>query len=232
MGVHSPLVRTLPFIDQMAIYNSVNFNSYTIDTTLVNSAIAVFVCPSDAAPLPARGMTNYAVNGGVAGLVNAPFSWSPQQPFIGFQQVTDGLSATALASEWLTGVSPNTRDATRSVFGTPSPLLKVSEFETFVENCRALDPATATLNGTIKGHGWANPGFGLTMYNHAITPNGRTCTNGTLTLQGAWTASSSHGGQVTTVFADGHVKTLRATIHRNAWRAIGTMNGGEVVDDD
>lgn len=175
-------------------------------------------------------MTNYALNGGTATTGNGPFSWSPRLSFIGYQHITDGLSTTALASEWLTGVPYRIRDPKRSVFQTDVPHIKASDFGLFLEECRSLDPWTGTVNGITKGHPWAKPGFGLTLYNHALLPDENSCTNGTLTLQGAWSAASGHNGGVNVAFADAHVSYMKKSLSRPFWSALGTMNGQEVTD--
>jgi hypothetical protein len=35
---------------------------------------------------------------------------------------------------------------------------------------------------------------------------------------------------VNCLFADGHVSFIKQSININVWRAIGTRNGGEVID--
>jgi prepilin-type processing-associated H-X9-DG protein len=43
-------------------------------------------------------------------------------------------------------------------------------------------------------------------------------------------AISYHTGGVNTLFMDGSVKFVANSIDRDTWRALGTRNGGEVVD--
>jgi prepilin-type N-terminal cleavage/methylation domain-containing protein/prepilin-type processing-associated H-X9-DG protein len=49
---------------------------------------------------------------------------------------------------------------------------------------------------------------------------------------GAITARSYHSGGVNALFADGSVKFIKSTIDGNTWRALGTINGSEVVGAD
>jgi prepilin-type processing-associated H-X9-DG protein len=49
---------------------------------------------------------------------------------------------------------------------------------------------------------------------------------------GAITARSYHPGGVNALFADGSVKFIKSTIDGNTWRALGTINGGEVLSAD
>jgi len=227
---HSPYVRILPFIDQLPLYNSINFESNVESGTLGFVSLSVFICPSDGSSWRLPAMTNYGLNGGIDDLPNAPFTCSSSFEFVSYQHITDGSSTTAIAAEWLTGVPYEIRDARRSVFQTDSPLIKPSEFSRFTALCRDLDTLRAPVNGIIKGHTWANPGFGTTLYNHALLPGEHTCTNGTLALQGAWTASSLHSGGINTAFADCHIEFKKTSMSRRYWLAIGTMNGQEMTD--
>jgi prepilin-type processing-associated H-X9-DG protein len=227
----SPLARILPFVDQVGLYNAMNFNAPDLNSTIAKTSLSVFLCSSDAfPPWRAPGMTNYSVNVDTAGLGNAPFSYGNGLNFVGFQNITDGLSSTALAAEWLTGTPHRIRDATRSVFQTESPLTSEVQFPEFTAQCRDLDASTATISAVIKGQSWAHHGFGVTLYNHALPPNQHSCTNGTLTVQGAWTAGSSHNAGASVSFVDGHVQFINSSINVMAWSAIGTMNGQEVTE--
>lgn len=230
MGVYSPLARILPFVGELPLYNSLNFNGSASNRTVTGTALEIFTCPSDSGPFRVGGMTNYVLNGGTANLGNAPFSWHPSLPSVGFEQITDGLSTTALASECLTGVPYRIRDSRRSVFQTEPAMIRPGEFPIFVDQCHGLDGVSARINGITKGASWATPGFGVTLYNHALTPDDHSCTNGTLTLQGAWTASSGHNGGVNVAFADGRVAYQTGAIGGALWLALGTMNGQEVTD--
>jgi prepilin-type processing-associated H-X9-DG protein len=51
-------------------------------------------------------------------------------------------------------------------------------------------------------------------------------------VYGALTARSYHPGGVNTLFADGSVKFIKSTVNANAWRALGTVQGGEIVSAD
>ena len=44
------------------------------------------------------------------------------------------------------------------------------------------------------------------------------------------TARSYHPGGVNTLFMDGSVRSVTNSIPQATWRALGTRNGGEVVD--
>jgi prepilin-type N-terminal cleavage/methylation domain-containing protein/prepilin-type processing-associated H-X9-DG protein len=225
---HSPLARVLPFLDQVPLYNSINFNSPDRNATIAKTSLSVFICGSDGSSTRLPSMTNYGLNAGTAGLGNAPFADGFHS--VGFQNVTDGLSSTALAAEWLSGTPHRIRDPVRSVFQTTFPLINSGQFPKFAVECRDLDALTATLGFVTKGESWSENGFGVTLYNHALPPNEHSCTNGTLTVQGAWTAASSHSVGANISFIDGHVQFIRSSISDRTWSAIGTMNGQEVIE--
>jgi prepilin-type processing-associated H-X9-DG protein len=74
-------------------------------------------------------------------------------------------------------------------------------------------------------------------YHHISPPNSKSC-KADGSFSDAWNsgwsiaASSFHPGGVNVAFMDGSVKFIRSTINRDAWRAIGTKAGGEIVSAD
>ena len=48
----------------------------------------------------------------------------------------------------------------------------------------------------------------------------------------AFTARSYHPGGVNVGFADGSVKFVRDSVNGYTWRALGTLQGGEVISAD
>ena len=74
--------------------------------------------------------------------------------------------------------------------------------------------------------------LGSTLYNHMLTPNGKSCKNGSGLVNGAYTASGYHFGGVNVLYCDGRVIFTRDTVAKEVWRAISTRQGGEVVSED
>ncbi len=46
------------------------------------------------------------------------------------------------------------------------------------------------------------------------------------------TASSRHSGSVNVCMMDGSVKSIKSTVARNIWAALGTNSGSEVISAD
>lgn len=89
-------VSILPFIDQAPLYKKMDWNSHSIDRELVDTALAVYRCPSDASPPtnPLRecyGTSNYAGNFGTV----APPRWLAG----GMNSVWPGEAATPTKSD-------------------------------------------------------------------------------------------------------------------------------------
>jgi prepilin-type N-terminal cleavage/methylation domain-containing protein/prepilin-type processing-associated H-X9-DG protein len=49
---------------------------------------------------------------------------------------------------------------------------------------------------------------------------------------GAFTSKSYHPGGVNSLFGDGSVHFVKSTVNGNIWRALGTIQGGEVISSD
>jgi prepilin-type processing-associated H-X9-DG protein len=62
-------------------------------------------------------------------------------------------------------------------------------------------------------------------------PTGRPLFAGEPTFA-AITARSYHPGGVNALLGDGSVRFVKSTIDGNAWRALGTIRGGEVISSD
>ncbi len=236
---YSPHAALLPHLDRAPLYNALNFQIHEALATFENltaqeTVISTFLCPTDFGPPDLKGGTNYAGNNGVGfdqtGVyLNGPFC-SPSSSAISPRHVTDGASTTAAMAEWLLGAPYGTRDSRRTTF-QPQVVSGPGAFERFYKGCHDIDVRNAPLSGVIKGSNWLQGGFGSTAYNHALLMNDHSCSNGGGLAEGAWTAGSQHSGGLNILFVDGHVSFLKDTISLPAWRAIGTMNGKEIISD-
>lgn len=232
----------LPMLEESALFNSVNFvspapslKSFHANRTVASTHLSVFLCPSDSIPDTSEGGSNYGANWG-AGFGeygaenNGPFASPGNIPTIGLQQVIDGTSQTAGVAEFCRGHNTST-DPLRVVYRAPK-LVGRNKSELFAAGCHSIDVAVAKVSGRIKGDGWLSQEFGNTLYNHMLTPGDHTCTNGTLTREGAWTAGSMHPGGTGVLFVDGHVTSFKTSVNPSIWHAVGTMNGSEINGDN
>jgi len=169
--------------------------------------------------------------------------------------ITDGTSNTALFSERLVGinsaVTPSSNQARRAVFLAPSGVGvtgNVNDATTFYQACRNIPGTTAAQSTTAPGQMWLGT-FSIWQvvngYNHFGTPNQLNCSNpsdpglatdGSVSayvgLAGSAPPSSNHSGGVNVSFADGSVRFVKDAVSTQAWWALGTRNGGEVVSSD
>jgi prepilin-type N-terminal cleavage/methylation domain-containing protein/prepilin-type processing-associated H-X9-DG protein len=113
--------------------------------------------------------------------------------------------------------------------------------QTDYQNCLATGGITptnvicATCGDWPVGTAWWWGRSGQTRYNHVMTPNTFNCSFGGDSSDSdddAITASSRHPGGVNSVFCDGSVRFIKASISPNTWWALSTIAGGEVVSSD
>jgi len=246
---YSALVRVLPYLEQIPLYNSYNFQLNSLDlgnSTGIGTSVQAFLCPTDTTDrLPAGWAgTNYAVSEGAY----FPWAWGPSDtkgyntsfppPNGAFftnmaftlASVTDGTSNTAAVSERIIGdfssaiISPRTDN-----FG---PGTSPAGFDDAIAGCLALDITNLSYQELNNDGGpWAWSSNCETVYRHATPPNSRSCMY-PANLRILLSASSNHPGGVNMLLLDGSVRFMKNSVDLTTWRAIGTRNGGEVVSAD
>lgn len=193
---------------------------------------AVLVCPQSTTQ---RELTNYAANLGFAFQVygfNGAFrpleSRRPWLPPTGqhagpirMADLVDGLSATAMLSEYLSPLAP--RNCHEALLAVSPRLDAPAEFAAFQDACRRACPSVEPMHARANAW-WDSPG-----YNHVLTPNSLSCTNGEFYLAGALTATSHHPGGVHAAMMDGGVRFFSENVDPILWAALGTRNGNEVI---
>ncbi len=258
-GIHegySALARLLPYMDRQPLYSSLNFgveahpgpttprleNSTAFETTL-----SFYLCPSDGAERLRTHGNNYRGNFGVGPAPNT----SAESPDggNGFYNLpmtlraasfTDGLSHTVAYSERLRGsgvnaqIDPGSAKPERD-FGDLGISIKPSPFERDADYALAwcrVAAATAFPSFTNGGYTWLISKRATTTYCHAQEPNGPIpdAIPGVPQAWGIVTARSWHRGGVNALMADGSVRFVRDGISRRVSRALGTRNGGELVE--
>ncbi len=238
---YSFLSRILPYIEETNLSHQMNFagglQSAAMDTVR-SLTVGLYLCPADFARAEGGqsfGWTSYAGCRGRGDQKYGDDGMFRPRPgsVVRAAEVTDGLSSTALLSEWLRGgILSTDKDPRRPVFHTPERLTKPEEYDRFAVLCQSLDISTARINFNFKGQDWLWGEYGKSLYNHVVPVDSKTCLNGTAYQLGAWTASSLHPGGIHVGFADGGVRFIRQTIDLNVWRALGSRNGGEVLTQD
>jgi prepilin-type processing-associated H-X9-DG protein len=257
-------LRILPYIEQGALYNTFNwsFNAGTPQNgTMLTTLINAYLCPSDG-NVPS-GLTSVANSpNGVRKQV--PYGSYPNNigtvmnnhgnkfdgpayvigatnngPTVRFANITDGLSNTALWSEWIRGKNQATGIGLHQVY-TASMSLTGTKFVSplvYMNSCKAATTSgSPTIKYVHKGQKWYNHTTGQGGgYSHIMTPNLNACewsnTGGGIyrTMIGA---SSYHPGGVNVGFLDGSVRFVKNSVSPITWWAIATMAGGEVISAD
>ncbi|WP_337177290.1 DUF1559 domain-containing protein [Paludisphaera sp.] len=232
-----------------------------INTTAMRTQVPAFLCPSDDDRLTsAEGHLNYAVNVGTGPVIYAATLGGVRveangimvpitdrngvgQKITKISSVTDGLSNTAMISEFVKGIG--TQNNARRDTNKPSASLTLVAAPTAYDTpepfyliCKAASPGlltTTLFGGYSRGSYWmlGQPHNG--SYTHVMTPNMWSCSSSTDTANntiGAYSASSRHSGGVNVLFGDGSVKFVKDSVSPQTWWAIATRNGGEVVSSD
>ena len=237
----SALARLLPYLGKEPLYNSMNFVAPPegvvprgANLTAHQTTVQAFICPSDREPVGYAGPCNYGGNVGVgythtgSGARNGLFSGTVIDPKITLAAVRDGMSHTAAVSEFCRNDdNVAQRRNKRSII----QLGIYNDFLEFTADCANANVTSANLSLRPRGESWLRDGFGRTLYNHNIGPNGNTCATGN-DRKGAWTASSFHPGGVNLLYGDGHVSFIKDTIDIQTWRSKGSMDGGEINQPD
>ncbi len=238
---YSPHAMLLPALDQLNLYNSINFQLEG-STPMVGSpnwtaagiVVTAFLCPSDRSAGGPYAWSSYAGNAGIhfpGNVSEGVFSFTSSTPL---QAITDGLSNTCAMAEWV--LSPTNmnedRDPKGSVFATPGFFSMPGEFIPFVVACISLNYETAEVHNNMKGMGWNHGAFGSTLYNHTNKLNMASCLSGGQNHIGAYSASSRHPAGVCSLMADGHVSFTSENITLPVWRALGSGSGGETTSSE
>jgi len=248
----------LPYMEQNAIYNSINFSwacergglGSKINSTGYNTKINSFLCPSDGS----AGMSN--INS-YAGSMGTTTQQVPQQTtgMFAYQtsysvaHVKDGTSNTIAFAEALVGdfISTalrqgNSTGNANGGGGQAGNKLDVTgmqaQIQTDIVACNGWFLAPGGQAGGRGSHwGWGS--IGASMLNTAIPPNGGgkllwgacrmdCCLNA---IHDHYTNSTSdHNGGVNVAMGDGSVKFIKTSVSWATWWALGTKAGGEVID--
>ena len=233
----------LPYLEQNALFNALNFSGVpwghdetfsSMNQTVLATKVEAFLCPSDGDSIEEHyglAHNNYRASAGTLPLNLAENSQSYNtgafwyQSAVGPSLIFDGSSSTALFSERCLGDSTGP-DPLGDILMIPSAdkvcgrtgVGEFPRFQSFVE---------------WSGQRWGDGNAFYTRYHHILTPNKASCMYGQEDDQGMLivTATSRHRGGVNLLTADGAVRFVKDAIDPAVWRALGTIAGGEIVND-
>jgi prepilin-type N-terminal cleavage/methylation domain-containing protein/prepilin-type processing-associated H-X9-DG protein len=237
----------LPYLEKGAIFQAINFSmafnppagGNGVNDTVSTLLIAGFSCPSDPTSNQIdqnnRREGNYVVNWGnsnwaqantISGTTYNPFVGNPLAPpnpvnflgapftmdkSFGIQNITDGTSNTLLMAEVIIGATAPTNQYEHR-----------GDIYNDDYNC-AMFNAYTPPNSTIPD--WIANSY--CRYPYLTNPP---CAN-TSTAPNSYNASRSyHPGGVNALLADGSVKFFKNSTNVATWRALGSSQGGEVID--
>ena len=207
----------------------------------VEVPIPLYLCPSDSdnnhfqhPPLisystnDGNGVQRYGHNG----VVPDELARAGESPYVRFQDISDGTTATVMMSERLiqSNSEPNRLRKTRHV---PVALRLPDELDQFAQACLE---STVVMPPHIFYHLGGGPQLsnGL-IHHHILPPNSNSCLNGPpgtgmdflLASLGQASATSLHRGGVNVLMCDGSVKFASEHLDRKVWSAAGSRNGQE-----
>jgi prepilin-type N-terminal cleavage/methylation domain-containing protein/prepilin-type processing-associated H-X9-DG protein len=242
--------RLLPFLEQTAAFNALNMSADDGDptnTTVGAQHVAIFNCPSDGnypdsgQPDMQAGDHSYPNNIGTwrynnGGQMDGP-AYLLASPKMGrpvsFTTVKDGLSQSAVFSEFVKGNGNNGSDVLPQVYGAP-----ISEVPMTLDRISSLCQDSSTISWTRKGNQWLDHDCGQGGgYSHIQTPNKKSCVGNAFAVGSTRDhtiigASSYHPGGVQTAFLDGSVRFVRNGVIQIVWASLGTISGGELIGGD
>jgi prepilin-type processing-associated H-X9-DG protein len=154
------------------------------------------------------------------------------------KRITDGLAQTALYAEVLLG------DGDRQSIEDPGDWFRIPNMPPTTENVytscsNAAVVALGSNQFPCRGRNWTHGDYTTSRYTHIMPPNGRSCSRSNAAFNAisinedgnATTASSRHGGGANMVCADGSGHFVSEEIDLLLWRALGSRNADDVVDE-
>ena len=230
---HYPHVDLLPFLEQEPLAKAIS-DGERFDPA---PRVEVYLCPDDAVSAtrrPRQWATSYGYSLG-ASIAGPEFGGPITFDGVKSKFIGDGLSHTAAFAE-IVGPDPNDNFYRR----LPHDVRDVTAPEAAAA-CLASDwedlPIVVEVGS--RGSGWASDISFNVGYNHLLPPNTRNCLLtvssfgelGSTTDGASMNAAGSHPGLVQVAFLDGTVHRISDGIDLAVWRALGSVNGGEIVPD-
>lgn len=227
-------------------YNLVDIPpSMSENMTAAQQVVAVFLCPAEPRAVGAPfGRLSYRANSGLgevrlvrprvyASELSGPFGRYQGEPRP-LGAVRDGLSQTlAFAEKRIgSGLRPTLHDPTHGWYDPSRDWVLVdTDALTADEWCRFCSSGLAErfLPLPDSGATWLSAHSQYSCFYTSAPPNTRV-PDCSYPSSGVLAARSYHDGGVNAALADGSVRWFSSSIATEVWRALGTRQGGEVVD--
>ena len=230
----------LPYIEQDNVYRQMDMTSAA--TSAVNSAVGgnkipILYCPSDFRDAP-TGLAgnNYFANYGIEpwffqnkSIANGVFGLRETSRGVRLTDVIDGTSNTAAFSELAKG------DFNNAMYSEPDWLNATSLGAPTTTDqawalCSGIDTSNLSYQWLSAGRTWINDNNTGTAYTHVGPPNAVSC-GFPGNLRFSVNANSFHTGGVNLLLCDGSARFVTNNINLATWRALGTRDGGEILED-
>jgi prepilin-type N-terminal cleavage/methylation domain-containing protein/prepilin-type processing-associated H-X9-DG protein len=251
MPSYSVQARLLPFVEQAALHNALNYDiPFAVQGTVSQMRVAMLLCPSELRDEPKVTpiITHYPLNYGIC--VGAWLIWDPTIRKFGdgafginantrLADVRDGLSNTIAFSE-VKAYQPALHDGGLPTgVGVPPPT-SPNELGRYPGTFDLDRSHTEWVSGHIL-HSGMSSGFppntvipyadSCQQYDIGSTSS-RLGTSDTRQTYLVVTSRSYHPGGVNTLMLDGSVRFSKSTISQATWRALGTRAGNEAISSD
>jgi prepilin-type processing-associated H-X9-DG protein len=235
------VVLVWPFVEQGNMYVQFDqtLNFWQAPNTVVNTTNGIYAktapiyyCPSDRVNALWKGDPYWRARGSyVINWGNMAVPYNPGDPA---QNPANGYAPFGY-TDFVNGSNPRTTTLSLITDGTSSTMLLSevimagSDTDYDIRGDMLNDDRPCTMFMTLNT---PNTGTDVSPYcNSATYPQNPPCTNAGSGYSHK-AARSKHAGGVNVLFGDGHVQFIRNAISLATWRAIGTMNGGEVIGND
>lgn len=241
-------VDLLPYIGQQAVYDIlVAEGSYPPpEKELSSASVKSWNCPADDLATPNRGHQNYLFNAGLGLEIEPSGIVRPLgSRVLALEDVTDGASNTALASERLIDLHQI------STIPSSIPARNSGELRTIWFSSRSFPPdprhvadferdCTTVLASDVPAYRVGRLTFwgDAVGYTHTFPPNQPACFNGAV-VSSVWDvsphhwdyssrpATSTHTGGVNLARCDASVTFVSENIDRQVWHTLGTISAGD-----
>lgn len=246
---YSPHAQLLPYFEESAVYQQINFDESPWSTN--NYAVAraqpsVLLCPND----PQRGYTtdmgwtNYHANAGTWASVVRAFDGVfgpdkdvdglPKLPPLKISQIKDGTSKTVAFAEVINGFGPDSRiPKSRLVDCFETNGVPITSLQAARDFLNTKDWTTARVPWSQqwrwRGYPWTEGTIWRNWYNHLLPPNSvcwKPCSTDSCWWRIVTPATSYHATIVNVVLCDASVQSVEEGIDAIVWQEMGTRKGG------